>query len=413
MIEILSDINQYTKKMSEFSEAILEKKLTELRDSQKEIQSLSNYCVHNRQHCKIIVRAWYKNLKVTAVARKLTAMYLANDVVQNSKKKGPEFAKEFGHVLKKSFDHLSSLKLDDKTIVSLARLISIWMERQIFDRKILHEITRIWEHKRKTGKQLLQSEHISPKRRSQEVSAGSGSEERRKSRDAAEIDVDDMLDASMEAAVAAEKSKPVPQAVEILTLSPRQGGSPGSGDPPEPEELIQALQDLENSASSDAVVREKIAKLPPEVSEVTKLEGIKSAEAQVLQGQVEEANTLLDDYNRRLQEELRYRKKVGKMIGEFLSAQKDLLAQAEERLETYLDKLEKIHQVKEELKSHIASLPDIPVVSEMSVRRVTRVTRVTTLLVVLTRCFVSAADQHRPGAPALGWRPVHTLRVTI
>ena len=56
MIEILSDINQYTKKMSEFSEAILEKKLTELRDSQKEIQSLSNYCVHNRQHCKIIVK---------------------------------------------------------------------------------------------------------------------------------------------------------------------------------------------------------------------------------------------------------------------------------------------------------------------------------------------------------------------
>ena len=55
--------------------------------------------------------------------------------------------------------------------------------------------------------------------------------------------------------------------------------------------------------------------------------------------------------------------KVGKMIGEFLSAQKDLLAQAEERLETYLDKLEKIQTVKEELKSHIASLPDIPVVS--------------------------------------------------
>ena len=33
-----------------------------------------------------------------------------------------------------------------------------------------------------------------------------------------------------------------------------QGGSPGSGDPPEPEELIKALQELENSASSDATV---------------------------------------------------------------------------------------------------------------------------------------------------------------
>ena len=66
----------------------------------------------------------------------------------------------------------------------------------------------------------------------------------------------------------------------------------------------------------------------------------------------------MDDYNARLQEELKDRKKVGNMVSEFLSAQKDLLAQAEERLELYLDKLEKIHQVKDELKSHIASLPD-------------------------------------------------------
>ena len=74
-------------------------------------------------------------------------MYLANDVVQNSKKKGPEFAKEFGHVLKKAFEHLASLKLEDKTMTSLARLIGIWVERQIFDRKILHEISKIWDQK--------------------------------------------------------------------------------------------------------------------------------------------------------------------------------------------------------------------------------------------------------------------------
>ena len=48
-----------------------------------------------------------------------------------------------------------------------------------------------------------------------------------------------MLDAPLEAANASDKPKPD---VETLTLSPRQGGSPGSGDPPEPEELIQALQ---------------------------------------------------------------------------------------------------------------------------------------------------------------------------
>jgi regulator of Ty1 transposition protein 103 len=38
------------------------------------------------------------------------------------------------------------------------------------------------------------------------------------------------------------------------------------------------LQDLENSASSDAVVREKIARLPPEVSETSHLEKINSTD---------------------------------------------------------------------------------------------------------------------------------------
>ncbi len=40
--------------------------------------------------------------------------------------------------------------------------------------------------------------------------------------------------------------------------------------------LVQALEDLENSASSDAQVRERIAALPPEVSDaglLNKVEG--------------------------------------------------------------------------------------------------------------------------------------------
>lgn len=50
-----------------------------------------------------------------------------------------------------------------------------------------------------------------------------------------------------------------------------------AGDPPEPDELIRAIQDLEqNIASSDENVRERIAQLPKEVSEVSlisKIEG--------------------------------------------------------------------------------------------------------------------------------------------
>ncbi len=41
----------------------------------------------------------------------------------------------------------------------------------------------------------------------------------------------------------------------------------------------------------------------------------------------------MTDYNARLQEELKERKKVGTMIAEFLSAQKELLAQVKTTFE--------------------------------------------------------------------------------
>ena len=95
------------------------------------------------------------------------------------------------------------------------------------------------------------------------------------------------------------------------------------------------------------------------------------------------------------------------MIGEFLSAQKDLLAQAEERLETYLDKLEKIHQVKEELKSHTASLPDIPVVSWLS--RSDQSEFYSSHL-----CLISVTQhQHWPRPPTLGRRSLHPLNCLV
>ena len=52
-----------------------------------------------------------------------------------------------------------------------------------------------------------------------------------------------------------------------ITLSPKLPAK----DPPEPEELIKALQELENAASGDGIVREKISQLSPEVSDVSLL----------------------------------------------------------------------------------------------------------------------------------------------
>ncbi len=149
------------------------------------------------------------------------------------------------------------------------------------------------------------------------------------------------------------------QAILSPSDSPTSAAAQNS-DPPDTEHLIKALQDLENAASSDAGIREKIAKLPSEVSEESKLDNLKSPEAgRDLMVKVDQATKLLNQYNERLQQELKERQKVNKMITDFLAAQRDLETQAEERLEQYRDKLEKVNSIRDELKSHIQSLPDL------------------------------------------------------
>ena len=95
-----------------------------------------------------VVRVWFRVLgKDSSPHRKLTFLYLANDVVQNSKKKFPEYAKEFGTVIKKVIEHLAGITMDEKVVKSIGRLLNIWKERTIFDGKIQNEMSRIWATK--------------------------------------------------------------------------------------------------------------------------------------------------------------------------------------------------------------------------------------------------------------------------
>lgn len=66
-------------------------------------------------------------------------MYLANDVIQNSKKKGPEYGKEFQKVLQKAFQHIGETcsSSDNKTIGSLDRILKIWEERMVYEAKLV------------------------------------------------------------------------------------------------------------------------------------------------------------------------------------------------------------------------------------------------------------------------------------
>lgn len=97
--------------MSSFSTSSLVKKLRDLTTSQQSVQSLSNWLIHHRKHAKVALEVWQREFTKGTGAlveitdanvfiaanndRKVTLLYLANDVVQNSKRKGPEYRREF------------------------------------------------------------------------------------------------------------------------------------------------------------------------------------------------------------------------------------------------------------------------------------------------------------------------------
>lgn len=357
---------QQPAEMSSFTESGLVKKLLELNPSQQSIQTLSLWLIHHRKHHSIIVKTWLKELQKAPTSKKLTFMYLANDVIQNSKKKGPEFGKEFEHVLLKAFKLIAQSGPEEKTIHNLNRILKIWGERGVYEEAKIKEYSGALNQREKSpaavATKVVVVEEKKRKAEDKDKDKDKGHHEsshtHKKPKTSSENKTSD-----------SKKAKNV-EVVEVngtvethVTLSPHQP----EGDPPEPEELIKVLQDLENSASSDAVVRERIANLPPEVSELSALAKLEDKEAAMrLAMKVNDAIKILNDYNARLATEMDDRKKLTTMLKDFQREQQELLAQAEQRLQEYQSKLSKIREVQREVRNHMNNLPDLTALPDVT-----------------------------------------------
>ncbi|XP_078508243.1 regulation of nuclear pre-mRNA domain-containing protein 1B isoform X1 [Lissotriton helveticus] len=337
--------------MSSFSESALEKKLMELSNSQQSVQTLSLWLIHHRKHAGPIVTVWHRELRKAKSSRKLTFLYLANDVIQNSKRKGPEFTREFEMVLVDAVSHVSR-EADEGYKKPLERLLTIWQERSVYTSDFIQQL------------RLAIEDSSSPPEQSG----------RRPSRKAVFRERENRRDNQMAPAKAnkvrvnkvVEEKKSLKRTFQQIheeddddypdSYSPRD---PATG-PLVADDLIKALQELENAASGDATVRQKIASLPQEVQDVSLLEKITDKEgAERLSKTVDEACLLLAEYNGRLAAELDDRRQLSKMLLEYTQSQKDILLEKEKKLEEYKLKLARVTQVRKELKSHIQSLPDL------------------------------------------------------
>ncbi|XP_029362051.1 regulation of nuclear pre-mRNA domain-containing protein 1B isoform X2 [Echeneis naucrates] len=309
--------------MSSFSESALEKKLSELSSSQQSVQTLSLWIIHHRKHSALIVRVWHRELKKAKSNRKLTFLYLANDVIQNSKKKGPEFTKDFETVLVDACSHVAS-EADEGCKKHMERLLNIWKERNLYRSDFIQQLKLAIEDTNSPRPPGWTTEEKKAVKRSYQ-----------KIQEDEEDEDDDY------------RSHNSPRNMDASATQLT-------------EELVKALQDLENAASGDAAVRQKIASLPQEVQDVSLLEKITDKEAaDKLSKTVDEACLLLAEYNGRLAAELEDRRQLARMLTDYITSQKEALMEREKKLEEYKQKLARVTQVRKELKSHIQSLPDL------------------------------------------------------
>ncbi len=115
-----------------FNEEVLLKKFKDLVNTQQSVQTLSLWLIHHRSHSKIIVQTWLNELLAAPKCeRKITFIYLANDILQNSRKKGSEFLKEYLLALPEAIEN-ASRSADSKTRFTLERIFNIWKDRHIY-----------------------------------------------------------------------------------------------------------------------------------------------------------------------------------------------------------------------------------------------------------------------------------------
>ncbi|CAF0891006.1 unnamed protein product [Adineta steineri] len=317
------------------SESQLVKRFADLSTSQQSVETLSLFLMHHRRQSQTIVHVWAKELVSAAADRKIAFLYVANDVIQHDKRKGGDFVKDFLPMLASAVQHIVSKSNDDNIHKTVKRIIQIWNERQIYQPDAIKLLKTSLEN----GIQKKDSDdedeedqtngHGKRKRTDPSSTTGNNPKRRRKVKRKLSLREEIRRDLAI---------NPIP--VPVV------------------DEVVKMLQELENSPSSDADVREKIAALPIEVSDSNLLKNLRDKqEATDLYKLVQMAHGLLDEYNLRLESELRSRRYTAKMLQGYIQAQDRQIEYEEKILEEYKNKLSKLNSIREEIEKHRKNLP--------------------------------------------------------
>ncbi|XP_010502651.1 PREDICTED: UPF0400 protein C337.03-like isoform X1 [Camelina sativa] len=116
---------------SSFNAQILVEKLAKLNNTQASIETLSHWCIFHMNKAKHVVETWGRQFHCAPRDQRVAYLHLANDILQNSRRKGSEFVGEFWKVLPEALRDVIE-NGDDFGRKSARRLVNIWEERKVF-----------------------------------------------------------------------------------------------------------------------------------------------------------------------------------------------------------------------------------------------------------------------------------------
>ncbi|KAH8378298.1 hypothetical protein KR093_010627 [Drosophila rubida] len=120
-----------------FDEELFETRLEALKDTQQDIQQMSNWCLQHRLNHKKIIQCWLNVFKRVRVDHRLVLFYLANDVIQYSKRKRYEFVECWATALQRA----TTMVRDDRVKSKILRIFQIWEQREIYNEEFLSDLS--------------------------------------------------------------------------------------------------------------------------------------------------------------------------------------------------------------------------------------------------------------------------------
>ena len=85
--------------------------------------ALSHWCIFHRKKARLVVETWDKQVRDVAKDQQTPLLYLANDILQNSRRRGGEFVTEFWRILPGTLKDVME-KGDERVHTVVFRLVS-------------------------------------------------------------------------------------------------------------------------------------------------------------------------------------------------------------------------------------------------------------------------------------------------